>query len=123
LAPFDYTASSTFATNNQVFDDTYGSGDVVGAISTDTVLFGGFTQTNQAFAAVIDGSGMITSPPASGLMGLAWSSLSETGTPLWENLAESGQETVAEFGVYLARYQNDTTATADELDGGEFTLG
>ena len=84
---------------------------------------GAFTQTGRTFGVVTNAGDDLLAPSTSGILGLAWSSLAETGTPFWETLAENGELSTAEFGFFLARYQDDENASADETSGGEFTLG
>ena len=85
---------------------------------------GGFTQPRQVFATITEPSIGLTEPPVSGILGLAWSSIASTNaTPFWENQAQEGDESTAEFGFFLARYADNATATADEQDGGEFSFG
>ena len=74
--------------------------------------------------AVVTQGDDVVEPPSSGLLGLAWQSIAQTGaTPFLQNLAQSGDLTTPEFAFYLERYQDDPNATADETSGGEFTVG
>lgn len=64
--------------------------------------------------------GNITDHDISGLMGLAFTALAQTGaTPFWEALASNGQLVEPEISFYLSRSQSQQEDTA----GGMFTLG
>ncbi len=59
----------------------------------------------------------------SGLMGLAFTSLAQTGaTPFWLALADAGQTASPEMSFYLARLISDQNSPF-EAPGGTFTLG
>lgn len=59
----------------------------------------------------------------SGLIGLAFTSLAQTGaTPFWLTLADAGQTASPEMSFYLARLIDDPNAP-QEAPGGTFTLG
>jgi len=123
LPSFDSSASSTFTSSGAPFAEQYGSGNVSGTLAKDTVSLGGFTHAGQTLTVIENGSGNLLSAPQSGLLGLAWGSIAEEGTPFWLNLVQSGQESMKEFGFFLARFQDDQSASVDEKQGGEFTLG
>ena len=65
-----------------------------------------------------------TSPcKSSGIMGLAWEPLAESGaTPWWQTLIESGKFTQPLFGFYLTRYANASYVRPTE-PGGSMDLG
>lgn len=68
-------------------------------------------------------SGLVSNP-ISGLMGLGWESIAQTGaTPFWEALAQSGTWTTQEMAVYMERYRGDASASQVESQGGSLTLG
>ena len=74
--------------------------------------------------AVVTQGDDVVEAPSSGLLGLAWQSIAQTGgTPLFQNLAQSGDLTTPEFAFYFERYQDDPSASADEASGGELTIG
>ena len=95
----------------------------------DVVTLGGFTVQNQGFtiaqritSGLIDGN-------VSGIMGLAFQQIASSGaTPPW--LAIINQLSSPEFGVFLARFDDDesqvnptTGEIADQSNGGALTLG
>jgi len=60
----------------------------------------------------------------SGIMGLGFQSLAETmAVPFWQALAASNQFTAPEFGIWLNRFINDSSATPEEQNGGALTFG
>jgi hypothetical protein len=66
----------------------------------------------------------VISYPLSGIMGLSWKSIAQTGaTPFWQELASSGSWTDSEFGFFLQRYRGVASASAIEQEGGVITLG
>lgn len=75
-------------------------------------------------AVVNDTSSNLISAPMSGLMGLAWSSIAQTGaTPFWQALAASGTWTTQEMGVYMARWRGVSGVQTVESAGGSLMLG
>ncbi|KAJ7588116.1 aspartic peptidase A1 [Mycena floridula] len=123
IQTFDSSASSTFATQNKNFGITYGSGAASGQLGTDTVQMAGFSVSAQVLALCDTvSSGLLTSP-VSGLLGLAFSTISSSGaTPFWENLVQSGAWDTPAMAFQLTRYIDDEQA--QELEpGGSFTMG
>ncbi|KAF8997399.1 aspartic peptidase domain-containing protein [Cyathus striatus] len=101
----------------------YGTGQVAGAMVSDTVSMGGFTIADQTFLAVDDVSQELLFGSVSGIMGLAFSAIASTqATPFWEALSDGNQLSSPEMSFWLTRFLNDTTATVEE-PGGVFTLG
>jgi cathepsin D len=83
----------------------------------------GFTISSQAIGVVSELSGNVISAPASGLMGLAFQSISATRSqPFWQALISENQLDSPEMGFYLGRYDDDPSYP-DEVSGGAFTLG
>lgn len=88
---FDSSASSTFENKNTGFSIAYASGGAVGVVASDTVQMAGFSVSNQVFAVCDQVSSELLTDSVSGLLGLAWQSLSASGaTPLWQTLASGG---------------------------------
>ncbi len=85
---------------------------------------GGYTVSSQTFAVVTQASDNLLTYPYSGLMGLAWQSLSTSGAlPFWEALASSNAWSTPSMTFFLERYRDDQYATQVESNGGLFTLG
>lgn len=137
---FQSESSSTYSTSETPFEISYGTGQAKGFLATDTVTMAGLTVTNQTFglstlyscgagadespAIANDTTANLISSPLSGLMGLAWKSLSQSGaTPFAEQLSNSGTFTDSEMGVYLQRYRGLTNTQTVESNGGEIIMG
>ncbi|KAH8832799.1 aspartic peptidase domain-containing protein [Flagelloscypha sp. PMI_526] len=120
---FDSTTSSSFQNLSTPFQITYGSGQATGALGKDTVQMAGFSVSEQTFA-VSDAvsRGLLTSP-VSGLLGLAWSSIANSGaTPFWQALVEGGAWDEPVMAFQFTRFGNVTRAS-DLEPGGTFTMG
>lgn len=68
---------------------------------------------------------VVTSIYRSGLIGLAWPALAQSGAnPFWLNLVESSG-TLANplFAFSLARFVDDNSATENEANGGSMDIG
>lgn len=138
------SASSTSVQLNRPFDITYGSGKASGELFQETVQWAGFGVPGQTFGVSISFSSPlfrhphdrpetgvvnrttanIISAPASGLMGLAFQTISSSGAlPLWQNLAQTaGTLDSPVMGVWLTRFTNDSSAQLLE-PGGSITIG
>jgi len=120
---FDPSASSTFKNQSQSFFDQYGQGAAQGYLGSDTVQMAGFSVDNQAFGIVGAISMDLVQTPVSGLLGLAWETISSSrSVPMWQTLASSGAWDQPIMSLQLTRYTNDTQANSLE-PGGEFTMG
>jgi len=101
---------------------SYGSGNVAGFISTESVSMGTFSVQSQGFLAVESVSADLLSGSVSGIMGLAFGAISSTGAvPFWQALISSNQLAAPEMAFWLTRFRG--TKFADEEPGGSFTLG
>lgn len=121
---YDSSASSSFTTQNQPIDIQYGSGEVAGVIGNDTVSMQGFTVKAQGFGVMDQLSANVLQSTLSGLMGLAWPALAQSGaTPFWQAAINAGDWQDPLFGFYLARYIDDANAQTTETNGGSMDLG
>ncbi|KAG6331505.1 hypothetical protein ID866_7585 [Astraeus odoratus] len=120
LALYDPSTSSTFKNASSPFTIVYGHGEVSGYSATETVEMAGFSVSSQG---IDDMSTGFVSSPVSGLLGLAWQSISVSRQmPFLQTLASSGAWDSPLFGVQLTRYTNDTSANTLE-PGGVLNLG
>ncbi|KAK7448817.1 hypothetical protein VKT23_013547 [Stygiomarasmius scandens] len=120
---FTTGSSSSVKVSSQGTNIRYGSGEVDGQLASDTVEMGGFTIDQQTFLAVDQTSQDLLTGSVSGIMGLAFDSLSSTeSTPFWQALANGNQLTDPEMGFWLTRFRG-TDQVAEEEPGGVFTLG
>ncbi|KAF8893589.1 aspartic peptidase domain-containing protein [Infundibulicybe gibba] len=123
LSLFNPSSSSTFKSGGQQTTIRYGSGEVAGQVSSDSVTMGGFTINPQTFLSVDQTSQDLVDDPVSGIMGLAFNGISSThSTPFWQALASGGQLTAPEMAFWLTRFIDDQSAMDNE-PGGAFTLG
>ncbi|OCH95781.1 acid protease [Obba rivulosa] len=126
ISLFDPTSSSTNTVLNEPFQVQYGSGEVRGELASDTVQMAGFEVSDQVFGLVEQVEGSLITPPVSGLMGMAFQTLSSSGAPpLWQTLAESGVLDSPLMSFQLTRFNNDSDAFGGSglEQGGTFTLG
>ncbi|KAJ7680998.1 aspartyl protease [Mycena polygramma] len=121
---FKAGSSSTYAqTQTTPTPIQYGSGQVAGFISKETVSMGNFTLANQGFLSVEQVSDQLLSGSVSGIMGLAFNAISSTGAvPFWQGLISGGQLAAPEMAFWLTRFRG-TQNVPDEEPGGSFTLG
>jgi cathepsin D len=74
------------------FNIVYGSGQATGALGQDVIEMAGFSVSNQVFGVCDAISQGLLSNPVSGLVGLAWQQIANSGAvPFWQTLAGSGQ--------------------------------
>jgi cathepsin D len=112
------TKSSTYEANGTAFQIAYGSGNVSGIFSTDTVSVAGMSVKKQSFGEVTHESGTTFSAAKfDGICGLGFDSISVAHeTPLWYNLVAQGLVKDLEFAFWLNKDPNAAV-------GGELTLG
>ncbi|KAF9071798.1 aspartic peptidase domain-containing protein [Rhodocollybia butyracea] len=92
---------------------------------------GNFSVSSQTFVLGTVLSDNVVLAPVTGIMGLAFQSLSVTqSTPFWQELVNSGALTSPEMGVWLAREGNEANDVSlplidgeSDTPGGVFTLG
>ncbi|PPQ78278.1 hypothetical protein CVT25_011737, partial [Psilocybe cyanescens] len=122
---FDASKSSSFASpaGNAVGSQvttSYGSGSVVGSLSTDSMTMGGFTIPSRTFLSVSTLTPGLVDGAISGIMGLAFFSIASThATPFWQALG-SDQLSAPELGFWLQRSNDEEVL---ETPGRVFTLG
>ncbi|KAJ7906171.1 aspartic peptidase domain-containing protein, partial [Mycena leptocephala] len=101
---------------------SYASGQVVGFNSTDSVSMGNFSLQSQGFLSVQSVARGLIAGSVSGMMGLAFGTISSTKTlPFWQGLISSNQLAAPEMAIWLTRFLD--TNFQEEEPGGSFTLG
>ncbi|KAI0312342.1 aspartic peptidase domain-containing protein [Amylostereum chailletii] len=123
ISKFNTLSSTTFEGLSGDFNINYGSGEVSGTFGRDTVQLAGMEVGNQVFGVVNSISDDILDPSVSGLIGLAWRSLSPSNTePLWQTLFASGvlDEPLMAFQLTNFRGYSEPSPL---LPGGTFSLG
>ena len=102
---------------------SYGSNSVAGDLVRDTVAMGGFQVKLQPWLRVDQITAGFETDSASGVFGLAFEALADTGaTPFWQTLADGGQLAEPEMSFWFTRLIGDPNASGEEF-GGIFTLG
>ena len=87
---------------------TQGSGEVFGTIAEDVVSVAGLTSEQQTIGLVEMESSDFQGYPNSGILGLAFSTISSTGKPtLFENLMRENKLMAPFFSVHLTRGTED----------------
>jgi len=120
---FDAASSSSFINLTTPFNIVYGSGQARGALGQDVIEMAGFSVSNQVFGVCDAISQGLLSNPVSGLVGLAWQQIANSGAvPFWQTLAGSGQWDQPLMAFQLTRFSNDSQAKTLE-PGGSFTMG
>ncbi|KAG9092279.1 hypothetical protein FRC06_000168 [Ceratobasidium sp. 370] len=101
---FDSNSSTTFEDTGEPFKVTYGSGWAQGTIARDHVALGNLRVEHQYIGAATDVSEDFRGSPASGVLGMAFGSISTIkAATFFENLVVTTQVTAPLFGVHLTR--------------------
>jgi len=120
---FDPAKSSTFKSLNHAFNISYVSGEAAGTLVQDVVQMAGFTVLTQEFGSVTSTSHGLLESPVTGLIGLAWRSLSSSGAmPFWQALSSGGSLDSPLMAFQLTRYIN-SSHVGNLQPGGSLTMG
>ncbi|KAI6238486.1 Protein CBR-ASP-1 [Aphelenchoides fujianensis] len=115
---YDSSKSSTYKKNGTFFDIEYGTGEVCGELSSDTLVVAGLTVPDQVFGrgtAVKDPFGYF---PLDGILGLGWPTLAEDQvTPPFQDVIK--QLDAPLFTVWLDRHITPSLGQP----GGQITYG
>lgn len=107
-AQFAPAASSTYTNTHKRVSVSYGAGKVTGTIAQDVVRLGSLAVDAQRFVAVRTESQDFMDYASSGLIGLAFSSISRMNAPtFFENLMSSKKLATGTFSTHLTRGQED----------------
>ncbi|XP_047741520.1 cathepsin D-like, partial [Hyalella azteca] len=115
---YDHNVSSTYVANGSNFHIQYGTGQLDGYVSQDTVQFGGYFAQDQLFAeAIKEPSVTFVAAAFDGILGMGYPSIAVNGIrPVFNTLNDQGQVPQNLFSFYLNRNQNSSV-------GGELMLG
>ncbi|KAF7722967.1 hypothetical protein EC973_002478 [Apophysomyces ossiformis] len=115
---FDPSSSSSFQESSQTWQISYGDGSTAnGVLGTDTVVLGGLAIQGQTIDVAEQESSQFQSGPISGLLGLAFDTITSVQgikTPV-DNLISQGLISEPIFGVFLGK--------DSEGGGGEYVFG
>ncbi|KAI0339816.1 acid protease [Trametopsis cervina] len=101
---FAPAASQTFRGSKRKVSLVYGAGRVSGTVSRDAVSLGSLTVQNQTFLSVRTESDDFMDYPSSGLLGLAFQSISRMNTPnFFESLLSERKLPAGIFSMHLTR--------------------
>lgn len=124
LNKYDSSKSSSYVGSNAPFMIQYGSGATRGTLAAETVSLAGYTINSLTFAQADAIASGTVEPPASGIMGMGFQSLSSSGaTPFWEVLVKQGKLSSNSFSFTLARNIGTVSSATATSPGGIFTLG
>jgi len=116
---YDHSKSKTYVANGTSFAIQYGTGELAGYLSTDTVNLGGQNILSQTFAEAIKEPGLTFAlTKADGICGFGWPRISVDGvTPVFQKMIQENLVAEPVFAFWLGR-----NSTPNEA-GGELTLG
>lgn len=116
-AKYDSSKSNTYVANGSSFSIQYGSGELTGYVSQDTVGIADLSVENQLFAeATSEGLSFVVAK-FDGILGFGWDAISVNSIPpLWNNILAQGLVEEPVFSFFLSRDQSAKT-------GGELILG
>ncbi|KAE9403076.1 acid protease [Gymnopus androsaceus JB14] len=122
------SSSSSSGHNGGETEIQYGSGAVEGNLAQDTVSLGGFSVSSQTFLVATGVTQELLDGPVSGIMGLAFESISSTNSvPFWQALVNAGDLSAPEMSFWLTRTADESGGSSvngdTEVPGGVFTLG
>ncbi|THH00463.1 hypothetical protein EW145_g7072 [Phellinidium pouzarii] len=123
IAKFNPSSSTSFSNLTEPFSITYGSGAAAGFVAKDTIQMAGFSVQDQVFAICDEVSQDLLSNPVSGLMGLAFNTISSSGAlPFWQALVQGNAWDSPVMSFQLSRFVDVQNAQSLEA-GGSFTMG
>lgn len=113
-----HSKSSTYVANGTAFHIQYGSGQMSGFISEDTVQVGSLAVKSQSFAEATEEPGVsFILAKFDGIMGMAFETISvDSVTPVFYNMMTQYPNLAPEFSFWLANEPNAT-------QGGELDIG
>jgi hypothetical protein len=107
-AMYNASASSSYEADTcQALFIPYGTGFVLGFLSTDDVQMAGITVTGQVFGQALYMAAFFASTPVDGILGLAFQEIAADGVvPVFDNMMKQGLLAANEFSVYLSNTNN-----------------
>jgi len=104
---YNHGASSSYVANGNPLTIYYGTGSMSGVLSYDTVTVGGIAIPSQIFGEANYLAPFFTNQPFDGILGLAFSSLYPSITPVFDNMINLGLVSSSVFSVYLDNNPGD----------------
>jgi cathepsin D len=117
--------SSTYAADGAPFTIQYGSGEMSGYLSRDTLRIGGLTVSNVSFAEATSEPGVAFAVTKfDGILGLGYDSIAVGGVPTaFEAIYRSGQLAAPVFAFHLYRQPHPSFNPLGADEGGTLMLG
>jgi hypothetical protein len=117
---YDHTKSSTYKSNGEAFDITYGSGSVKGTVSEDTASIGTDITATMGFGEVTSVSGVsFIASQMSGILGLAYNSISVDHLDTFVDLSNLTDKS---FAFYLKDTSEESYMTMPGMDSEGFDV-
>lgn len=115
---YDHSGSSTYKKNGSEFGIRYGSGEVAGYISQDTVQIGDLKIKNQLFGEATSEPGLAFAfGKFDGILGLGYDTISVNKIPPpFYNMVEQGLLDEPVFSFYLGNTDEESVATFGGVD-------
>jgi cathepsin D len=115
---YDSSRSSTYMKNGTKFSIRYGTGELSGYLSKDTVTVAGMAVKGQTFGEALKQPGFtFIAAKFDGILGMGWPAISvDRVTPVFQNMIAQSLVDNSEFAFYLDR-------TPGAKEGGELLLG
>ncbi|WPH00339.1 Vacuolar protease [Acrodontium crateriforme] len=116
---YDHSSSSTYKANGSEFEIRYGSGELSGYVSKDTMTIGDLAVKNQLFAEATSEPGLAFAfGRFDGILGLGYDTISVNGIPPpFYNMLDQGLLDEPVFSFYLSD-TNDQGAESEAMFGG-----
>jgi saccharopepsin len=122
---YDHSASSSYAKNGSSFEIRYGSGELSGYISKDTLQIGDLKVKNQLFAEATNEPGLAFAfGRFDGILGLGYDTISVNKIPPpFYNMIDQGLLDAPVFAFYLSDTKDgdDSEATFGGIDESRYT--
>jgi cathepsin D len=102
---YNHSLSSTYVANGSDFSIQYGTGQLAGYVSQDTVQFGGYFAIDQLFAEAVEEPSVTFAAGAfDGILGMGYPSIAVNGIrPVFNTLHDQGQLPANLFSFFLNR--------------------
>mmetsp|Transcript_7433 Transcript_7433/g.12561 ORF Transcript_7433/g.12561 Transcript_7433/m.12561 type:complete len:362 (-) Transcript_7433:101-1186(-) len=116
---FKSSKSSTYETDGQAFDITYGSGSVKGTVGKDVAVIGDDISSKMSFGEITGVSGVsFLASQMSGILGLAYNTISVDGLPTFMDSADLQDKS---FSFYLHSNPEESYMVIPGMDSENFS--